>query len=302
MLAPVILFVYNRLYHTQRTIESLQKNELAVQSELFIWSDASKSKKDDELVKEVREYLKSIQGFKKISVVEQRKNLGLAKSIITGVTSVVNEYGKVIVLEDDLIVSPCFLNFMNETLENYKNINEVWHISGWNYPIELETDKDVYFYRVMDCWGWATWSDRWKFFEKNTDKLVDEFPKSEIKRFNLDGYIDHWRQVKLNKSGQIDTWAIYWYAIIFQKNGLCLNPTKSYVRNIGHDGSGVHCNISDYDDNLELNEKKHISFVLEVEEDKNIVEQIKLYLKKVNNSLYQRIVNKLKTKIIRLIA
>ncbi|MDP2076962.1 MAG: glycosyltransferase [Sulfuricurvum sp.] len=298
-LAPVVLFVYNRLDHTKQTIDALQKNELSDETELYIYSDAVKNNKIDQYVKEVREYIKTIQGFKKVTIIEQKENLGLAKSIIAGVSDIINSHGKAIILEDDLVTSPYFLKYMNKALEEYKDEQQVWHISGWNYPTHFDTAEDTYFYRIMDCWGWATWSDRWNYFEKNTDDLIKSFTKSDIKRFNLDGFTDLWRQVKLNKSGRINTWAIYWYATIFRNKGLCLNPVKSFVRNIGHDGTGVHCNISGYVDNVTLNQNEHFTFPQVISENTEITNQIKIHFKKTKKSILIRIFNKLKTIIIK---
>lgn len=299
-LAPIVLFVYNRLDHTQRTLESLKLNILAKQSELFIFSDAPKNEKSKQSVNEVRKYINSLDGFKNIHIIEQKDNQGLAKSIISGVSKVVNKYGKVIVVEDDLVSSPYFLNFMNDALDKYENEKKVWHVSGWNYPMNFVTEDDVYFYRVMNCWGWATWADKWNSFEKNTNKLTNEFSKQDIKRFNLDGYNNLWKQVKLNKSGKINTWAIYWYATIFQNDGLCLNPIKSYVRNIGLDGTGEHCNMENNSDNVTLNNKQKLTFIDKIEENNNIVTQIKKYIKQTNKSLSQKVINKIKTKMFRL--
>ena len=145
-----------------------------------------------EKVDEVREYIDSIDGFKKVTVIKREKNWGLANSIIDGVTKIVNDYGKIIVLEDDLVTSPYFLKFMNEALDFYQEEKEVWHISGWNYPIEIDGLNDVFLWRTMNCWGWATWANRWENFEKNTGHLIKEFSKSDIKRFNIDGYQNFW--------------------------------------------------------------------------------------------------------------
>ena len=138
---------------------------------LFIYSDAGKDEYDLPKVNEVRDYIKTIDGFKKVTILEREKNWGLAKSIIDGVTEVIDKHGKIIVIEDDLVTSPYFLKFMNEALSFYKDQNKVWHISGWNYPIDVSRLEDVFLWRFMTCWGWATWSDRWKHYEKNVDKI-----------------------------------------------------------------------------------------------------------------------------------
>ena len=298
-LAPIVLFVYNRLWHTQKTIEALQKNELASKSELFIYADGAKSKKSNTQVSQVRDYIQEVGGFKKVTIIERNENWGLANSIIDGVTEIVNKYGCVIVLEDDLVVGEYFLKFMNNSLNYYEDKKDVWHISGWNYPISLETSKDVYFYRVMDCWGWATWSDRWKNFEKNTGFLINSMSSEDIYRFNLDGCTELWRQVELNKSGRIDTWAIFWYATIFNHNGLCLNPVKSYVMNIGNDGTGVHCAKSSQYGDITLNSNKESVFERDIIENDLIVSQVKKFFKDTKRSLFVRIIGRLYSLIIK---
>ena len=291
--APIILFVYNRLWHTQQTIEALQKNKFASESELFVYADGAKNEKANDQVLQVRDYIKEVGGFKKVTIIERDKNWGLANSIIDGVTQTVKKFGKVIVLEDDLVTSPFFLRYMNDALEFYKDEHKVMHISGWNYPIESPTNNDVFLYRTMDCWGWATWADSWNYFEKDTDKLVSKFTKKDIQNFNLDGLNDVWIQVVLNKYNQINTWAVYWYASIFSRQGLCLNPVKSFVKNIGHDGSGTHCNDDSYVDNVVLNTNDCMRFVTNISEDYETVEQVKLYFKKRHKRIVIRIINKL---------
>lgn len=249
-LSPIVLFVYNRPWHTRKTIAALQANDLARYSELFVFSDFAKSDFDTKYVDEVRTYIQSISGFKQVTIVTRSKNWGLANSIVDGVTQIIEKYGKVIVVEDDLVTSQKFLNYMNDALNYYKNKPSVWHVSGWNYPIEIDRPEGTFLWRVMNCWGWATWADRWTHYEKNTEQLIVSFDKENISSFNLDGSIDFFSQIISNRKNKIDTWAIYWYASIFINNGLCLNPVQSFVSNIGHDGSGVHCS--------QVKEKYHI--------------------------------------------
>ncbi len=240
-LAPIVLFVYNRPWHTQQTIEALQQNGLASNSELFIYSDGAKNEQASEGVEAVREYIETINGFKKVTIIKRDKNWGLADSIIDGVTKIVNEYGKIIVLEDDLVTSPFFLKFMNDALDFYQYESKVWHISGWNYPIEIEGIGETFVWQGMNCWGWATWADRWVYFEKDIDKVISEFNPKEIKAFNLDGEENFFDQILANKKGKINTWGVFWYASIYKKKGLCLNPSQTYVENIGLDGEGINC-------------------------------------------------------------
>lgn len=245
ILAPITLFVYNRPAHTCRTVEALLQNELAGESDLIIYSDAPKNPEATDAVREVREYIRTITGFRSVNIIERDRNWGLANSIIDGVTSVVNKYGRIIVLEDDLVTSPYFLNFINTALDTYQDDGRVMHISGYMFPIDNEDMRETFFLRTASCWGWATWSRAWHHFEKNPKRLLNEYTEQTINRFNMDGAYNFWTQVEQNAIGEIDTWAIFWYASVFQRNGLCLHPNISMVNNIGHDDTGLHCGKSD---------------------------------------------------------
>lgn len=198
MNAPITLFVYNRPVHTRQTVEALRNNIGAEESELIIYSDAPKNSDTTTAVSQVRKYIHSIDGFRSVRIIEREENWGLAKSIISGVTEVVNKYGEIIVLEDDVVTSPLFLTFMNRSLAYFRGKKIVWHISGWSYPINIDGLNDVFLWRVMNCWGWATWADRWKNFEKSPTKLVKAFSAEQRYRFDLDGSGVFWSQVVAN--------------------------------------------------------------------------------------------------------
>jgi len=291
-LSPIVLFVYSRPWHTRKTIEALLGNDLASGSQLVIYSDAPENDSLVQSVIEVREYIRTVTGFKDVRIIERDTNLGLSNSIIDGVTGVIKEYGKAIVLEDDTVASPHFLKFMNEALEFYRHQGDVWHISGWNYPVESNPPQDTFLWRVMNCWGWATWADRWSSFEKNAPRLIREWSKEDIKRFNLDGVENFWGQVEANSKGQINTWAIFWYATIFERNGLCLNPAQTFIDNIGLDGSGSHCdNKKPYTD--DLNQADSFNFPTGMSESEHYLEQVKRCLR---TPLTQKIKRHLKWK------
>jgi len=243
-LAPIILFVYNRPWHTLQTIEALQKNELADQSDLIIYADASNSNEARSKVQEVRDYLKTIEGFKSVKIIERDKNWGLAANIIDGVTAVVNQYGKVIVVEDDLVTSPFFLRYMNDSLLAYEQNFDVGCIHGYIYPIKgLQHD---FFIRGADCWGWATWLRAWQFFEPDGQKLlkiVESSPDYANDNFSIKcGYIQMLRD---QIEGKNNSWAIRWYFSALVNEMYCLYPAESYVNNIGLDNSGTHCGATD---------------------------------------------------------
>lgn len=238
--APIVMFVYNRPEHVKQVIDNLKKCDLAIDSDLYIYSDAAKTDNQIEKVNEVRKLCEQIKGFNSVTLIKQDNNFGLAKNIIEGVTSIINQYGKIIVLEDDLLVSQQFLLYMNKCLDNYTDDKTIWHISAWNYPIEASGLPEVFPIRVMNCWGWATWKDRWQHFEKNPEKLMHQFNKKMIYDFDMNDSGSFWSQVVANHQNKINTWAIFWYATIFLHHGLCINPRYSLITNIGHDGSGTH--------------------------------------------------------------
>ena len=228
--APIALFVYNRPEHTRRTLKFLQQNLLADESRLFVFSDGPKSG-DEGAVSEVRELIRSIQGFKAVEVVHQEENLGLAQSIIEGVTRLCNEYGKVIVFEDDLISSPYTLQFFNNALQRFENEEKVMHIGAYMYPINDEGLPETFFLRSTSSWGWATWARAWRHFEPNIDILSAQFDEQKKAAFAIDHTMNYWKQMQEFKAGKNNSWAIRWYASIFLMNGLTLNPARSLVRN-----------------------------------------------------------------------
>lgn len=280
-LAPIVLFTYNRLWHTQQTIEALQKNELSNESELFIYSDGWKGEDDRLQVLEVREYLKSIKGFKEITIIQRDKNWGLADSIIDGVTDIVNRYGKIIVLEDDIVTSPYFLKYINEALEYYDDNEEIWHISGYLYPTCDGISKDdTFFLNVATCWGWATWSRAWRNLETNCDKLISLLPEANIKRFNLDGAYNWYSHLLLNQNKTMKTWAIKWYVSMFIKSAFCLHPKFSLTKNIGNDNSGVHCGENLVFTNQILKDIRLKIKIKKLVEDHAVREQLKKFFVK----------------------
>jgi hypothetical protein len=237
-LAPVVLFAYKRPEHLKRTLYALQKNPGAKQSDLYVFSDAPKTIDDEALVKEVRQILKKITGFKKIKVWEQKKNKGLAASIIDGVTQIVNRHGRVIVLEDDMETSPFFLQYMNKTLDLYKNNPEVASVHGYVFPIK--NLPETFFLKGADCWGWGTWQRAWKNFEPSGKKLLSQLKKQKLtKEFDFNDSYPYTKMLINQIRGLNNSWAIRWYASAFIRDMVTLYPGKSLVKNIGTD-EGTH--------------------------------------------------------------
>lgn len=243
--APIALFVYNRLVHAQTTIEALQRNALAPNSDLIVYSDGAKDVRDLDAVLKVRNYLKDVDGFKSVRVVERETNVGLANAIIGGVTEVCAAHGRVIVLEDDLMTSPAFLDFMNAALNLYETDELVGSIHGYWYPMKALLPQS-FFLRGASCWGWATWSRAWRCFEPDARVLLTELEQRNLTgAFDLEGAMSYTAMLRNQLAGKVDSWAVRWHASMFLANKLQLSPSGSLVKNIGFDGTGTHKVLSD---------------------------------------------------------
>ena len=290
-LAPVALFVYNRPAHTRRTVECLAGNQGAGETPLYIFSDGPKTADQAPQVAEVRAYLQQIAGFKHVDIVEREENLGLARSIIGGVTELCAKYGKVIVVEDDLETAPFFLTYMNDALHFYQDNPRVMHISGCRYPADPFGADDTFFLHVPLCWGWATWQRAWVHFRKDLE-VMSNFDSAMIRRFDFDNSYNYWRQLEHNKTGKLDTWFVFWYATLFLLDGLALFPARSLVRNIGIDGSGENSrNSSVYDVSLSTTPIRVEE--ISCEESKAGFEAHRRYFRKIRQRMPRRILRRL---------
>jgi hypothetical protein len=241
-LAPIALFVYNRPTHTRQTVEALRANPLAASTELHVFSDGPRTPETAPRIREVREYLKTIVGFAKVTVHERDRNFGLAASVIDGVTRLCGAAGRVIVVEDDLLVAPHFLDYMNSALERYHDEAEVMQVSGYMFPIDVAAEADAFFMPFTTSWGWATWERAWQYFDPAMTGFDALAGNRQLRdRFNLGGAYDYFDMLERQRGGSIDSWAIRWYLSVFMRNGLTLYPARTLVRNIGFDGSGTHC-------------------------------------------------------------
>jgi hypothetical protein len=292
-LSPIVLFVYNRPEHTKKTLNALKQNKLTEESELFIFSDGEKNQEDKRKIKEVRGIINNINGFKNIEVFESEINKGLANSVIDGVTKIISGYGKVIVLEDDLITSENFLSYMNRALNFYEDNKDIWSISGYNFPIKIPDNYnfDVYLSYRFSSWGWGMWKDRWNKIDWEV-RDYSQFINNSVaqKKFNRGGN-DMTSMLKKQMDGKIDSWAIRCSYNQFKTNTFTIYPVNSKVKNIGLDGSGVHCGISNkFDVNLNnLGEK--VEFSNDLELNKEILSNFKKYH---NIGFKKRIIKKLK--------
>lgn len=265
--APIALFAYNRPWHTEQTISALKRNLLAEVSDLYVFSDGPKDKFDEEQVRQVRAYLKTIDGFRNVRVIERPANSGLARSIIDGVTEICDAHGRIIVLEDDMVTSEYFLQFMNDGLDKYENVEDVISIHGYMYPVRKEL-PETFFLRGADCWGWATWKRGWHLFEPNGLKLLREIRERQLaKQFNYDGTYDYIGMLEAQNEGRNNSWAIRWYASAFLRDKLTLYTGRSLVDNIGNDSSGTHCGTTNQLSGLIGTSRVHVGDVPIVESD-----------------------------------
>ena len=281
--APILLFVYNRPSHTRRCIESLLKNSLASESHLFIYADGAKDESQQEAVNEVRSYIRSIQGFKQVTLIERNENWGLARNIIDGVTTQVNRYGKVIVLEDDLIVAPYFLQFMNDALETYKDEPKVGHIQACDFTQD-PTLPETFLIKWTGSWGWGTWDRAWKHFNPNGKELLKKLEKRKLTyTFDFNGKYGFTRMLRRQIEGKNNSWAIRWNASLFLEDILSLNVGRSLVQNEGFDGTGTNCGGGGlYSSNLHLN-KLNVIRINPIEENQEARKAFMRYYGRTNS-------------------
>jgi len=285
--APIVLFVYSRTDCLIKTVEALKSNYHAIDSELYIFSDGPKEGQEDK-INNVRSYIRTITGFKQIQIIESPRNKGLANSIISGVTEIVNQFGKIIVLEDDLVTSPYFLKYMNDSLALYENDLNISCICGYTYPIYSTINESSFFIRGADCKGWGTWKRSWDMFETDAQKLKEILKKEKLETiFNYDGSYPYMEMLEHQINGNIDSWAIRWLASAIINNQLCLYPTKSLVQDIGMGISdSTHCttrtNYFEVDLDLVTSSWEKIS----VAESKEMFELYAQYLSKLKGRFY----------------
>jgi hypothetical protein len=301
LLSPIVFFAYKRPEHTRRSLESLSQNVWAEDSELFIYCDGIKRIEDRESVELVRKVVRSKRWCGTVHIIERENNLGLANSVISGVTEICDRYGKVIVIEDDLILSSNFLEYMNTALEFYENKSKVMQISGYLFPVEIQlAEADAFFLPFTTSWGWATWQRAWKSLDPLAEKYRVLKANNELRlKFDLNGSYPYFAMLNDQLSGKIDSWAIRWYLSTFMLDALTLYPVESLVSNIGFDGSGTHGKAIFTSFNSELKPNNYMAkkFPELIQENAVISKTIIEYLqnsKPTKNSLYSKFFRKIK--------
>jgi len=288
MQTGIALFVYNRPWHTQQVLSGLKRNKL---QKLYIFSDGAKNEDDKKSIQEVRELITLID-WCDAEIIKSETNKGLARSIVDGVNYVLTKHPRIIVLEDDCLPSPDFIDFMERCLDRYENSSGVMSITGFNM-IEIPQNYlyDIYFFYRSSVWGWGTWRRAWEKFsfdEKNYTECIDN--KIIQKEFNRGG-TDLSAMLKAQIEGKINSWAIKWAYTHYKYKGVCVHPVMSRIKNIGFDGSGTHCETDDKYNEININfDSRETNEGLRLPDEifiDSIVE--KRYLKKIKLPLIQRI-------------
>ena len=253
-LAPIVIFAYNRPDHLRRTLEALAKNELASESVLYIFCDGSKEGASEEMrekVEATRALAKAVMGFKELHVVERPRNIGLKENIVGAVTEVVNRYGSIITLEDDVVTSIGFLRFMNDALETYKDEEKVMHISAYMYPHKGRLPETFFFPVPYPGGGWATWARAWKYYDDDSESVYNQW-KDRWEEFDVLGGDYLSKQLKANYNGTMKTWFVKWHAVLLSRKALTLYPHQSLTNNIGFDDEATNCYATNRFDVLDL--------------------------------------------------
>jgi hypothetical protein len=294
--SPIIIFVYNRLHHLDTLFNSLQKNDLFKKSKVIVFSDGAKNQIDKEKIDKVRELLKKRLIPQNSEIIENNVNLGLSRNVIGGLNKTFQIYDRAIILEDDLELSPFFLNYMNDALNLYATSENVASISGYMYPIEPKKFSNNYFFlKLIESWGWGTWKRAWNIFENDSLQLKKKIDEKQLaNEFNFESGISYYKMLTDNINGLNDSWAVRWYASIFLKNMNTLFPSKSFVKNIGVDDSGEHCSYTTvYDTSVNFDYKKlEKNHSLESLSDRLVVQS---FFRKIKYKRYlDNVINKIK--------
>jgi len=298
-LAPIALFTFKRPDHTRRTLESMAENPEFLDSPLFIYCDGARNNDEASQVEETRRVVRDWFHPNK-TLIERDKNWGLANSVIAGVTDLCERFGRVIVVEDDLVVSPVFLKYLNSALDHYIDEEKVMQISGYMFPVESIDLHTAVMLPITSTWGWATWARAWDKFDPSLTEVDLLFADRKVKQaFNLDNSYPYTRRLKQQIKGESDSWGIRWYWSVFRVNGLVVYPPVSLVQNIGHDGTGIHCTVESDHETL-VAETFEVTFPRRVSLTCDAFIQVKALLRKQNRPVL-RLWARIRTKYNRII-
>jgi len=277
--APVVVFTFNRPSHLKRCVDSLLLNKESELTDFWFFVDGPRNSVDKTKIDEIIQILNEYRNVINLRIINSEKNLGLEKSIITGLNTVFEKSARVIIIEDDLVASPYFLEYCNFGLDKYEIDQRVASLHGFSYGFN-KPEKNPYFFRGADCWGWATWKDRWQLFEADSNKLISQIRGNRLKRkFDLDGVYPYFNMLIRQSRGEVNSWAIRWHASMFLANKLTLYPNQTLINNDGADGSGTHAGQSK-SFNSKLADRPIDFLNIEVKESKRARRKLKSFLRK----------------------
>ena len=244
--APVAIVAYRRPKHLERCLAALATNAEIEKTKVTVYIDGPESTSDVAIVNQVVRVAEEQSHLMELSIVLRDKNLGLGASIIDAVNSSLESSDSIIVLEDDLIVSRYFLKFMNDGIRTYRHDPRVASIHGYVYPLALSVPP-TFFLRGADCLGWATWRRAWERFESDGERLrrsMLQLGARERRLFDFGGKYPYLKMLERQARGDVDSWAIRWYASAFLNQMYTLYPGKSLVNHAGGDGSGTNVGLT----------------------------------------------------------
>jgi len=294
-LAPIAFIVFNRPDHTRRALESISLNIEAKDSDLFVFIDGPRRAQDKKLIEEVKKIVLERPWCKRVKIFESQENRGSTNQIIHGTTLLCKEFGRAIILEDDILLSRHCLTFFNTALHKYERKEKVMVVCGYMYPVGFQS-AGSFFMRGVGNWGWGTWQRAWQHFEPDGKKLLDMVQQNNLEYdFNFQNSINQLRILKRQIKGKVDSWAIRWYATVMLRGGLTLFPDQSLTQNIGFDGTGTNTYKSTIYD-TELMKGPVESYPNVIEESPELLDATVKYFRKKNRlyiKLYERIKSKL---------
>lgn len=241
--STILCFGFDRPMHLERMLNSLEKNHESIDSDVYICIDGPADSTDLEMHSKTVEVAKKNWNFKSTKLILRERNLDCRTNIINTITELFKTNDRLIILEDDLVLGPNFLSYMNAALHKYLNKKEMWCINGYSYP-QLNFKSGSSVSKYVSPWGWGTWSDRWEIFvNEDYDKknFISSLSENDRKKFNVENLYDWEDIIVKNELGKISAWDAYWYQAVFMNKGLTLYPNKSHIRNEGFDGTGMHC-------------------------------------------------------------
>jgi hypothetical protein len=288
--APIAVFAYNRPHHLNRLLDSLFSNELFSHSPIFVFCDGPRVQEDQDHVAQTRSVARRRLGSHG-QIIQSEVNNGLAQSIIAGVTDLCRRYGRVIVFEDDLVLYPRCLHFLNAALRHYADDARIYHVNAYRYPLPPASRPN--FSRLTSSWGWATWQRAWMNFEPDAIKLEGAIREADlISALDFEGTFPYYSMLQDQARGKIDSWAIRWYASTLIRGALAICPNVSQASNLGFDATGVHCGVTSvYDVNLgEASE----DWPTPLSEDMLNYRQMQAFFRSIRGTLPRRVLRKLK--------